>query len=89
MNETQHLMVLQYSLESSFFAICFMHHKPKYAIGNNDEKVTPHFPDSKPWELTPLPNLLLSALRLHRRKVGTSEDFNHRADRFKAPQAVF
>lgn len=83
------LVVLQYSLESLFFTICFMHRKPKYTIEIVAEKVTQLFSDPKTWELTPLPNLLLSVLRLHKRKEAISEDFNHRADRFKAPQAVF
>lgn len=82
-------MVLQYSLGRLSFTIDFMHHEPKYIIGIKDEKVTPHFSDPKAWELTPLPNLLLSALSLHKRRVDIREDFNHGADRFKGPQVVF
>lgn len=55
------------------FPVCFMHHEPKYFIGIKDEKVTPHFSDPKAWELTPLLNILLSALSLHKRKVGISK----------------
>lgn len=81
--------VLQYSLESLFFPIYFMQHKPKYTIVIDAEKVTQYFSDPKVWELAPLPNLLLSTLRLHKSKEGMSEDFNHSADRFKALHTVF
>lgn len=83
------LVALQHSLENLFFTICSTHHQPKYTIEIVAEKVTPLFSDPKTWELTPLPHLLLSVLRLHKRKEAVSEDFNQRADRFKAPQAVF
>lgn len=66
-------MVLQYCLGSLSFTVCFMHHEPKYFIGIKDENVTPHFSDPKAWELTPLPNILLSALSLRKRKVGISK----------------
>lgn len=39
-----------------------MHHKPNYTTGIKEEKVTLHFSEPKAWELTHLPNLLLSAL---------------------------
>lgn len=74
----QWLMVLLYRLGTLSFTSCFMHLEPKYIIGIKNEKIHYIFSDPKTWELTPLPNLLLSTLSLYKRKVGISEDCNHR-----------